>query len=222
MIKKEERKRIDDETEIIEKLKNLISDTDDVNTDITLHQQSEIKEKVISDVNHRLFQCVQTCPLCHGPCNETHLEGVGPDSQHKSRCHRPQGFAGFRDEKTLVFVKDFCNDLVKSNDDFRNSDTNYEFVPYRDYRAVNDYYNSWEIKGMASDDSLYWKYITYQVTKNLNRFFPDAKMPDISSWGGISKSEAIENINSFFHLDSDTIAKNKDGFHYIKTSQTHS
>ena len=222
MIEKEERKRIDDESEVIEKLKNLISDTDDVNTDITLHQQSEIKEKVISDVNHRLFQCVQTCPLCHGPCNETHLEGVGPDSQHKSRCHRPQGFAGFRDEKTLVFVKDFCNDLVKSNDDFRNSDTNYEFVPYRDYRAVNDYYNSWEIKGMASDDSLYWKYITYQVTKNLNRFFPDAKMPDISSWGGISKSEAIENINSFFHLDSDTIAKNKDGFHYIKTSQTHS
>ena len=221
--KKEKRKkRIDDETEIIEKLKLLISNTDEVNTDITLHQQSEIKEKIITDVNNHLFQCDKTCPLCHGPCNETHPEGLGPDSKHKSRCHRPKGFSGFMMNESGEFVTSFCNESVKSNLQFKNPDTNLEKVYFRDYRTVNDYYKSWDIDGMASDDSLYWKYITYQVTKNLNKFFPKAQKPNLSSWEGISKSEAIKTINSLFHLDANTVAKNKDGFHYIKTSQIHS
>ena len=216
------KKRIDDETEIIEKLKLLISNTDEVNTDITLHQQSEIKEKIITDVNNHLFQCDKTCPLCHGLCNETHPGGLGSDSKHKSRCHRPKGFSGFTMNESGEFVTSFCNKSVKSNFKFKNPDTNLEKVYFRDYRTVNDYYKSWDIEGMASDDSLYWKYITYQVTKNLNKFFPKAKKPDLSSWEGISKSEAIKTINSLFHLDANTIAKNKDGFHYIKTSQIHS
>ena len=218
MIREEVKKRMDDESEIIEKLKSLISETDEINTGITLLQQLEIKDKVISDVNHHLFECVKTCPLCHGPCNQTHPGGVGPDSPHKSRCHRPKGFGGFQVVETDKFAITFCNEDVKTDRQFKNYDTNFEYVYYKDYRTVNDYYKSWNIEGVASDDSLYWKYITYRVTKHLDRFFPKAKQPDISAWEGISKSEAIETINSLFHLDGNTIAKNKDGFHYIKTS----
>ena len=178
----------------------------------------KIKEKVISDISNHLFQCDKTCPLCHSPCNETHPEGVGPDSQHKSQCHRPEGFAGFRDDENEIFSTSFCNESVMSDRKFRGPATDYDWVYYRDYRTVNDYYKSWNIEGMASDDSLYWKYITYQVTENLNQFFPGSEKPDISSWGKISKSEAIKTINRLFHLDANTIAKNKDGFHYIKTS----
>ena len=118
------------------------------------------------------------------------------------------------------FVTLSCNDSIKSDGKFQNRDTNCEYIYYRDYRTVNDYYNSWNIEGVASDDNLYWKPITYQITKNLNEFFPAAKQPDInvSTWGGVSKSEAIKTINSLFHLDGNTIAKNKDGFHYIKIS----
>ena len=217
-IRKELKKRMDDEAEIIEKLKNLISETNEINTDITLHQQLEIKDKVISDVNHHLFQCTKTCPLCHSPCEETHPGEVGADSRHQSRCHRPKGFARYTADGSNKFVTSFCNDSVKSDRKFRNGDTNGKWIHYRDYRTVNDYYKSWNIERVASDDSLYWKYITYQVTKNLNRFFPAAKQPDVSSWGGISKLEAIKAINSLFRLDGNTIAKNKDGFHYIKTS----
>ena len=86
-IRKEVKKRMNDEAEIIEKLKNLISETDEISTDITSHQQTEIKDKVINDVNQYLFECTKTCPLCSSPCNETHIGGAGPDSQHKSRCH---------------------------------------------------------------------------------------------------------------------------------------
>ena len=222
-MKNEVQKRMDDEVEIIEKLKYLISETDEINTDLSSYQMSEIKDKVINDINHHLFQCMKTCPLCHGPCNETHYGGVGPDSPHISHCHRPKGFAGYVAlDGTDKFVTSFCNDSVKSNGTFRNVDTDWEDVPYKEYRTVNDYYKSWDIKGVTSDDSLHWKYITYQITKNLNRFFPQAKQPDLSIWGKISKSDAINSINSVFHLQGTRIAKNKDGFHYIKASGNHS
>ena len=213
----EVKKRMDDETEIIEKLKSLISETHEINTDITLPQQLKIKDQVISDIKNHLFQCVKTCPFCHGPCNETHPGGEGPDSPHKSHCHRPQGFAGYVVVGPETFATTFCNEDVKTDRRFKNAATHMEYVYYKNYSTVNDYYKSWNIEGVTSDDSLYWKYITYQITKHLNRFFPEAKQPDVSAWGGISKSEAIKNINSLFHLDGNTIAKNQDGFHYIKT-----
>ena len=220
-IKKEVQKRMADENEIINKLKALIIETDQEHIDITLLHQAEIKADVISDVNNHLFHCLKTCPLCRSPCNETHPGGVGPDSNHSSRCHRPQGFAGYLDVEIGEFTITCCNDNFKCSAQFRNAETGYEWVNYRDYRKVNSYYESWNIVGVASEDSLYWKYITYQVTKNLNRFFPVAKVPDVAQWGGISKSEAIRIINSIFHLDGNTIAKNEYGFHCIKASEDH-
>ena len=49
---------------------------------------------------------------------------------------------------------------------------------------------------MVIEDNLSWKYIAYPVAKNLNSFFPEEKQPDVSSWGVISKSEAIKTINN--------------------------
>ena len=215
--RKEVEKRMDDETEIIKRLKSLISETHEINTDITLTQQLEIKHQVIDDVSNHLFQCVKTCPLCCGPCNETHVGGLGPHSPHKCHCHRPQGFAGYVVVGPETFATTFCNEDVKTDRRFKNAATNMEYVYYKNYSTVNDYYKSWDIKSVTSDDSLYWKYITYQITKHLDRFFPEAKQPEVSAWSRISKSEAIKNIISLFHLDENTIAKNKDGFHYIKT-----
>ena len=209
-------KRMHDETVIIEKLKSLISETYKINTDITLHQQLKIKDQVIEDVSNHLFQCYETCPLCHGPCNETHSGGVDAETLHTSQCHRPKGFAGYVLAGPETFSITFCNDDVQTDRRFRNAATNMEYFYYKNYRTVNDYYKSWDIKGVKSDNSLYWKYITYQFTNHLNRFFPEAKEPDISAWEGISKSEAIKSINSLFHIDAITIAKNKEGLHYIE------
>ena len=217
--KKEVKKRMADENEIINKMKTLITETDQEHIDINLLHQAEIKADVISDVNHHLFHCLKTCPLCHSPCNETHPTGVGPDSNHSSRCHRPQGFAGYVNNDSGKFAITCCNDNFKCGTKFRNGETGYEWVNYRDYRKVNSYYGSWNIVGLASEDGLYWKYITYQVTRNLNRFFPYAKIPDVIQWSGISKSEAIRIVNSLFHLDGNTIARNEHGFHYIKASE---
>ena len=119
-------------------------------------------------------------------------------------------------KKKKEFVTLTCNDLINTKQTFSNADTKYKRVDYSNYRSVNSYYNSWDIKGVAGDESLYWKYITYRVTKKLDRFFPGAKQADVTRWKGISKSDALKNINELFHLDRETITRNKDGFHIVK------
>ena len=221
-IEKEVKKRIEDENEIIKQLKELMKETDQKHLELTLYQQAEIKENLISDVRNHLFQCLETCPLCRSPCNETHTGEVGSNSNHSSRCHRPKGFADYIYHNSDEFSISFCNDSIKYGGKFRNVDTNFEWVNYKDYRTVNSYYDSWNIVGVGSeDDSLYWKYITYQITKNLNRFFPKAKIPKVNQWKRISKSESKRTINSLFHLDGNTISRNEQGFHYIKASEDH-
>ena len=62
-IQKKVKKTMDGEAEIIEKLKHLFWGTGEIDTGITLQQQSEIKDKVIIDVNHHVFQGMETCSL---------------------------------------------------------------------------------------------------------------------------------------------------------------
>ena len=62
-IQKKVKKTMDGEAEIIEKLKHLFWGTGEIDTGITLQQQSEIKDKVIIDVNHHVFEGMETCSL---------------------------------------------------------------------------------------------------------------------------------------------------------------
>lgn len=145
------------------------------------------------------------------------LEEEGQIVNMTSYCHRTQGFGSYVDHQTRQFYNYFCNDLVFGNALFRNSKTNFQWIKYKDCRAINDYYNSWNIRGLKGDGDLYWKYITYQVTKNLHHIFLMQKRPDRSDWGKISKTEATKTINSLLHLNGNMIACNEDEFHYIKT-----
>ena len=117
-IEREVQKRMEDESDIIKKVKALIAETDQAHIDITLKHQEEIKTGVISDVNCHLFECLKMCPLCRSPCNETHPGEVGPDSNHSSCCHRPKEFAGYLGHDSDEFSISFCNDSIKYGEKF--------------------------------------------------------------------------------------------------------
>ena len=139
------------------------------------------------------------------------------------------GFAQHIMDKTNNLVTAFCNDAVQYELSFKNADTNFELVCFKDYREVNSDYKSWNFKVMESDNRLCWKYITQHVTDNPKQFFPGATIAlpfwkILLKWfqrnsgqklGRITKYEAKRNVNSLFHLRKDLIVKNKDGFHYI-------
>ena len=237
-IKKEVKKRMQDETDIIEKLKALISENAEVNIDITLKQKAIIKEKIISDVYNHLFDCTELCPFCHALCDETHAGEVDPDSKHRSHCHRPMGFLDWKNDKIGKLVTTFCNDAVQSEETFENEDTNFKPVCYKEYRTVNSYYNSWDIDVISNDNRLYWKFIIYHITVNVDQCSSPGAQDTLSAlkayfrkllkkaywrfWEGISKFDAKRNINSLFHLDANIIQKNRFGFHYIKKKMNHS
>ena len=86
---KEVKKRMQDETDIIEKLKISVSEINGTSTDLTLQQAADIKEKIINDVYNHLFECTKMCPFCNALCDETHLGEAETDSKHRSHCHRP-------------------------------------------------------------------------------------------------------------------------------------
>ena len=70
-IEKEVKKRMEDENEIIKQLKELITETDQKHSELTLYQQAEIKENVIEDVKNHLLNLLHI--LRHTLCAETYV-----------------------------------------------------------------------------------------------------------------------------------------------------
>ena len=70
-IEKEVKKRMEDENEIIKQLKELITETDQKHSELTLYQQAEIKENVIEDVKNHLLNLLHI--LRRTLCAETHV-----------------------------------------------------------------------------------------------------------------------------------------------------
>ncbi|XP_065643331.1 interferon-induced very large GTPase 1-like [Hydra vulgaris] len=204
-------KRMEDEKELIEKLASLFESADNNEVKLSFKEELNLKEQLKNDIKNHLFQCTTKCPFCRAPCNQTHAD---ESNDHSSRCHRPQGFGHWIVEHSTVFVIEFCNDLVISSRLFKNIDTKYEYVRYEDYKSVGPNYLSWEIDVMASDHCLYWKYITYHVMQNLDKFYPEAVKTDISNWSGVTKIEAINVINNCFYLDGATV-RNVNGRHIV-------
>ena len=215
----ENKKRMEHEQVIIDALKNLMCVTGGVDIELGPEQEREIKKKLVADISNHLFQCQKRCPFCFASCNESHQGKEEVDTQHYARCHRPLGFTTATMGGSDAFCTYFCNDLILSDKAFKNVDTNWKIKKFKDYRDLNEYYKKWSIEEVSSEHSLYWKFITYQVMRNIKKYFPEAKKADVCIWEGISGTEAFKTVNHIFHLDALMLAKNPQGYHYIKVEE---
>ena len=197
-------KRIEDESEILKKLSSNILEhdhrLDNLNTTIKL-----IMHQVIADLNSYLFACKVTCPFCSAICDNTHIS----QSKHSCQSHRPEGFGSFSWSKTNKFVLDICNETIKTSASFKNEATNGKYVKYAKYMTVGESYSSWDIKGLASDQLQFWKYITYRIMPHLKTFFPSVEKVDVKQWSGILKKEAVEAVIKKFHIQSHVRLENE-------------
>ena len=196
-------KRIEDESEILKKLSSNILAHDhrlvSLNTAIKL-----IMQQVIADLSRYLFACQDTCPFCSAPCDNTHIS----ESKHSCQSHRPEGFGSFYWCETNKFVLDICNETIKTSASFKNEATNGKYVKYAKYMTVGESYSSWDIKGLASDQLQFWKYITYRIMPHLKTFFPSVEKVDVKQWSGILKKEAMEAVIKKFHILSQVRLEN--------------
>ncbi|XP_043915802.1 interferon-induced very large GTPase 1-like, partial [Protopterus annectens] len=109
-----------------------------------------------------LAGCRKYCFWCGAPCECTEPGHV----THSTNYHRPQGVNGYRWKNTTILVNETCTTLVASNSPFQNKDTNWQLVPCKDYKSVNDYYKSWDITPDTSlMGSSYWKAVFYKYNE---------------------------------------------------------
>ncbi|KPP56913.1 hypothetical protein Z043_125422 [Scleropages formosus] len=142
----------------------------------------------------RVFGCGKQCPFCKVPC-----EAAGQEHrEHFASVHRPKGLGQYSYISTDKLCETICTTSVHSEARFRNSDTDYQFHPYKDYRA---FYPDWHIPpDRTIEASNYWKYV---LVKYNDRFAElckakPANLP--SAWQSITQENARDSLNIIFNM----------------------
>jgi hypothetical protein len=171
-------------------------------TDKYIYLGNEVVDKIMTSV----IGCIEACPFCGEICilGQPHDDSVA----HQTPYHRPQGIKGYRWNKHFDSTKinklviETCPQDVAGNGRFKNSDTNDEWVNYKDYRTVNDYYRSWKISpDLSLESSSYWKWFMATYSSELADHY-NAKEPDIhSTWKSLTKEKEIEKLRKIIKGD---------------------
>ena len=145
-----------------------------------------------------MFGCQSLCPFCHGLCDQT-VENH--ECSHSTRIHRPQGLASYRDVETGILSTSICTANVAGRGRFRNLDTSWQPLPYKDYRSVNDYYKSWAIPPDPSfEASTYWQWFMATFSKELAEH-QEAKEPKIhSAWKKRTFREVRDQLRQEYNI----------------------
>ncbi|XP_067450019.1 interferon-induced very large GTPase 1-like isoform X2 [Thunnus thynnus] len=142
----------------------------------------------------RVFGCGKQCPFCKVPC-----EAGGKDhKQHHAAVHRPQGLGGYRNVDTQKLFEQLCTTDVQSERNFRNTDTKWEWHPYKDYTT---YYPDWHIPPDPSiEASDYWKFVLVKYNDRFAQEY-EAKPADVpEAWRRITKEQALKGLKDAFNI----------------------
>ena len=133
--------------------------------------------------------CTEQCPFCKAQCELT-ISGHIRTAKHTTQQHRPECLGSYRWSHNDKFVLDICTHLVATDATFRNSDTNNERHPYKDYRSI---YPNWHIPADRSfTASLFWKWFIGNYSTEIEKYFKCAKTDIPREWKAIQWREVEE------------------------------
>ncbi|CAL4072486.1 unnamed protein product, partial [Meganyctiphanes norvegica] len=134
-----------------------------------INETNQLKDKPHLSISKDILGCMKQCPLCKVTCSWT-IHHPGKD--HHATRHYPQGISGYHWVKSNELMIESCNENVFAGERFRNTATNNEWVNYKDYRSVNDYYKSWTIAADASLDAIpYWNWVFAKFSKEFAKHY---------------------------------------------------
>ncbi|XP_068099968.1 interferon-induced very large GTPase 1-like [Hyperolius riggenbachi] len=171
------------EMEIKEELNSL--SVQSLLTKVTLKPQDELFRKVIG--------CGKQCPFCNVPCEA----GGDGHTEHFASIHRPQGLAGIRSTKKQILYHSLCSTDVIGNGSFRNSDTDWQPCPNKDYRKV---YPDWSIQPDPSiSASDYWKFVFKEYNDEFAKHHKAgaARLPE--EWKALTEQNALCSLQEIFN-----------------------
>lgn len=174
-------------SELKEQLQEEFSNSEDITETL-----NKLPIKPQDELFKRVFGCGQQCPFCKVPCEA----GGKEHKQHHAAVHRPQGLGRYQYLDTHKLVETLCTTDVNSERKFRNTHTNWEWHPYKEYTT---YYPDWHIPPDSTiEASDYWKYI---LVKYNDRFAEEykAKPADVpEAWRRITKEQAMKGLKDAF------------------------
>ena len=164
------------------------------NSDNITETLNKLPLKPQDELFKRVFGCGLQCPFCKVPCEA----GGKEHTKHHAAVHRPQGLGMYSNEDTEKLVETLCTTDVHSEQKFKNTDTKWEWHPYKEYTT---YYPDWHIPPDSSiEASDYWKYV---LVKYNDRFAQEykAKPADVpEAWRRITKEQALKGLKDAFNI----------------------
>ncbi|XP_075784750.1 up-regulator of cell proliferation-like [Pelodiscus sinensis] len=155
---------------------------------------SLLSVKPEEEIFKRVFGCGKQCPFCKVPC-----EAVGADhTEHFASVHRPQGLGTYRFSERGALVCEICTTAVHSNGMFQCLETQGEYHPCKEYRAI---FPDWRIQPdpdvNASD---YWKFVFKEFNGEFANAY-DAEPAELpGDWEEITQEQALQSLEEAFKM----------------------
>lgn len=155
---------------------------------------NKLPTKPQDELFKQLFGCGRQCPFCKVPCEA----GGKGHTEHHATVHRPKGLGGCRNEESEKLVETLCTTSVHSEHRFRNTDTDWAWHPYNDYKT---FYPDWLIPpDRTIEASDYWKYILVKYNDSFAAEY-EAKPADVpDAWKSITKKQALKGLKEAFNM----------------------
>ncbi|KAJ4947296.1 hypothetical protein JOQ06_009332 [Pogonophryne albipinna] len=155
---------------------------------------NKLPTKPQDELFNRVFGCGQQCPFCKVPCEA----GGKEHKKHHAAVHRPEGLGGVKISNTRKLVVTMCTTAVHSATSFRNSKTNGEYHPYKDYSTI---YPDWLIPpDYTREASDYWKYVLVKYNERFVQEY-NVKPADVPvAWTSITQEQALKGLKDAFNI----------------------
>ena len=146
-----------------------------------------------------LIGCSEQCPFCGEQCELIDANHVACGKDHFINIHRPQCLGRFIWTDSNKLVLDLCTYSVESEYNFRNKDTNYEWVPYKDYRNI---YKNWCISNESPTESpKYWQwFISNFLDEIIEWVGAEPTSIDHLNWGAVSPTDAVDSLSEVYKI----------------------
>ena len=146
-----------------------------------------------------LFGCCAQCPFCGEQCELTDSDHASSGKDHYVNIHRPQCLGKFTWDKSKELIFDMCTFSVESENQFKNSDTNYKWVPYKEYRSI---YKNWCISNESPKEApKYWQWFVHKYIADIIQWVRSAPTAvDKLGWGGVSEKDALASLSKVYKI----------------------
>ena len=146
-----------------------------------------------------VISCTEQCPFCGEQCELTDPNHVACGKDHFINIHRPQCLRRYKWDKSKKLVFDLCTHSIESEHQFRNRDTNYKWVPFKDYRSL---YKNWCISNESPTEApKYWQWFISHYLDDIIKWAGAAPTSiDHLNWGAVSQEMAVASLSEVYKI----------------------